>query len=153
MAAHTDMRITRMDEQMKKVRSAKSNKFHDEPGGAVAALANSAKIVGKRAALRTNAAMVSDAELVRPTEAFRIEDGNRASLMPELPLTEHDTWVRANDPDDTVHGTLAASDSFERADEKYVERKDERVSKLSFRQPILKLYDQLGGFIKRSPGD
>ena len=134
---------------MKKVRGAKSNKFHDELGGAVAALANSAKIAGKRAALRNNAAMMSDAELVRPTEDFRIGDGNRASLMPELPLTEHDTWVRANDTDDTVHGTWAASDSFERAEEKYVERKDERVSKLSLRQPILKLYDQLGGFIKR----
>ena len=49
---------------MKKVRGAKSNKFHDELGGAIAALANSAKIAGKRAALRNNAAKVSDAEFV-----------------------------------------------------------------------------------------
>ena len=88
-------------------------------------------------------------EFVRPTEDFRIEDRNRASLMPELPLTEHDTWARANDTDDAVDGTWAASDSFERAEGKYVERKDERISELSFTQPILKLYDQLGGFIKR----
>ena len=31
--------------------------------------------------------------------------------------------------------------------------KNERVSELSLTQPILKLYDQLGGFIKREPGD
>ena len=134
---------------MKKVRGAKSNKFHDELGGAIAGLAHSAKIAVNPAALRTNATMMSDAELVRPTGDFRIGDHSRASLTPELPLTEHDTWVRANHTDGTVDGTWAASDSFERADEKYVERKDERVSKVSFRQPILKLYDQLGGFIKR----
>jgi hypothetical protein len=133
---------------MKKVRGTKCNKFHDELGGAIPALANSAKIAVKRAALRNNAAMMSDAEFCRPTDDFRIRDCNRASLMPELPLTEHDTWVRANDTDDT-DGTWATSDSFERAEEKYVEPKGERVSEVSFMQPILKLYDQLGGFIKR----
>ena len=48
---------------MKKVRGAKSNKFHDELGGAIAGLAHSAKIAVNRAALRTNATMMSDAEL------------------------------------------------------------------------------------------
>ena len=138
---------------MKKARGAKSNKFHDELGGAIAALAHSAKIAGKRAALRNSATMISDAELRRPNEDFRFGDCSRASLLPELPLTEHDTWVRASDTADTVDGACAASDSFERAGEQYAERKDERVSKLSFRQPILKLYDQLGGFIKRKPGN
>ena len=135
---------------MKKVRGAKSNKFHDELGGAIAGLANSAKIAVNPAALRNNATMMSDCRISFGLPKISVSrDHNRASLMPELPLTEHDTWVRANDTDGTVDGTWAASDSFERADEKYVERKDERVSKVSFRQPILKLYDQLGGFIKR----
>ena len=67
----------------------------------------------------------------RPTEDFRIEDRNRASLMPEIPMTEHDTWIRINDTDDAVGGTRAASDSFERAEGKYVERKDQRISELS----------------------
>ena len=46
--------------------------------------------------------------------------------------------------------TRAATDSFERAEGKHVERKDQRISELSpITQPILKLYDQLGGFTKR----
>ena len=88
---------------MKKVRGATSDKFHGEFGGAIAGLANSAKIAVKRAALRNNAAKMSDAaECLRATEDFRIEDQNRASLMPKLPMTEHDTWIRANDADDAV---------------------------------------------------
>ena len=134
---------------MKKVRGATSNKFPDELGGAVAGLAHSAKIAVNRAALRNNAAKMSDGELVRPTGDFRIGDHNRASLMPELPLAE-DTWARANDTDGAVDGTWTASDSFERAEGKYGEQKDEKISELSsITQPILKLYDQLGGFIKR----
>jgi hypothetical protein len=136
---------------MKKVRRATSNKFYGEFGGAIAGLANSANITVKRTALRNNAARLSDAaEFLRATENFRIADQNRPSLMPEMPMPEHDTWTRADDTNDAVDGAWMASDSFERTAGKYVERKDERISELSsITQPILKLYDQLGGFIKR----
>ena len=136
---------------MKKVRGAISNKFHSEFGGAIAGLAHSAKIAVKHSALRNNAAKASDAaDCRRTTDNPRIEDQNRASLIPEIPMTEHDTWTRINDTDDAVGGTRAASNSFERAEGKHVERKDQRTSELSpVAQPILKLYDQLGGFTKR----
>ena len=136
---------------MKKVRGAISDKFHGEFGGAIAGLADSEKMGVKRAALRNNntAKMPDAVKLFWATKDFHTGE-NRASLMPEMPLTEHDTWTRINDTDDTVRGTRAASDSFERAEGKYGERKDEQISELSpITQPILKLYDQLGGFIKR----
>jgi hypothetical protein len=133
---------------MKKVRGAMSDKFHGEFGGAIAGLANSARIAVKRAALRNNTAEASvAADCLRATDDIRIEDQNRASFIPEMPMTEHDTWTRINDTDDAVGGTRAASDSFERAEGKHVEQ---RISELSpITQPILKLYDQLGGFAKR----
>jgi hypothetical protein len=136
---------------MKKVRDAMSDKFHGGFGGAIAGLANSARIAVKRAALRNNTAEASvAAECLRASDDPRIEDQNRASLIPEIPMTEHDTWIRINDTDDAVGGTRAASDSFERAEGKHVERKDQSISELSpITQPILKLYDQLGGFTKR----
>ena len=136
---------------MKKVRGAISDKFHGEFGRTIGGLANSAKIAVKRAPLRNNAAEASDAaDCLRTTDNPRIEDQNRASLIPEIPMTEQDTWTRINDTDDAVGGTRAASDSFERAEGKHVERKDQRISELSpITQPILKLYDQLGGFTKR----
>ena len=134
---------------MKKVRGAIFDKSHGKFGGVIAGLANSAKIAVKRAALRNNAAKASVAADCA-TDDPRIEDQNRASLIPEMPITEHDTWTRANDTDDAVGGTRAASDSFERADEKHVERKDQGISEQSpITQSILKLYDQLGGFTKR----
>ena len=125
-----------------------SDKFHGEFGGAIAGLANSARIAVKRAALRNNTAEASvAADCLRATDDIRIEDQNRASFIPEMPMTEHDTWTRINDTDDAVGGTRAASDSFERAEGKHVEQ---RISELSpITQPILKLYDQLGGFAKR----
>jgi hypothetical protein len=140
-----------MEWPMKNIRGATSDKFHGEFGSAIAGLADLAKIAVKRAALRNNTAKASDAgDFLRATDDPRIEDQNRASLIPEMPLTKHDTWTRANDTDDAVDGTWASSDSFERAEEKYGERKDEKISELSsITQPILKLYDQLGGFIKR----
>jgi hypothetical protein len=112
-------------------------------------LANSAKITVERAALRNNAATLSGAdEFPSATDSFRIGIQNRANLIPEMRLTEHDTWTRASG--DAVDGRWAASDSFERAEGKYGERKDKKVSELSsITQPILKLYAQLGGFIKR----
>jgi hypothetical protein len=136
---------------MKKVRRAISDKFHGEFGGAIAGLANSAKIVVKRAVLRNNTAKASDAaDCLCATNDPRIEDQNRASLIPEIPMTEQDTWTRINDAVDAVGGTRAASDSFERAERNHVARKDQRISELGpITQPILKLYDQLGGFTKR----
>ena len=136
---------------MKKVRGATSDKFHCEFGGPIAGLANSARIAVKRAALLNNTAKVSvAADSLRATDDRRIEDQNRASLIPKIPMTEHDTWTRINDTGDAVGETRAASDSFERAEGKHVEREDQRISELSpVTQPILKLYDQLGGFTKR----
>jgi hypothetical protein len=140
-----------MELPMKKVRRVIPDKFNGKFGNTIAGLVDSEKLTVKRATLRNNSVKLSGAaEFLRATENLCIGDQNLASLMPEMPMTEHDTWTRVDGTNDAVGGARMASDSFERTEKKNVERKDERISGLiSIKQPILKLYDQLGGFIKR----
>ena len=91
-----------------------------------------------RAQLETtiaNAEMVTRAaEFLRDTA--RKDDRNQASLVPRMPATspkQQDTWIRPV-PGGSYGEIDAAGDSFER-----------KVG-----TPILELFDQLGGFVKRS---
>jgi hypothetical protein len=135
---------------MRKVHSATSDALHDQLGASTTGSASSFK---KRTAPRNKflAANADAPMLAGSTEFIPAAPHNQAGLVPEIPMiipTEHDTWTRANNTDDVVDWKCTASGSFERV--ACIEQKNDGISERgTVAPPILKLYDQLGGFIKR----
>src|SRR5262249_12638994 len=89
------------------------------------------------------------AELLRATASN--EDQNQASLVPRLPTTvptQQDTWTRTAPEQDTKNEI--AADPFEGKGPQSAQQQDERSSKQSsITTPILELFNQRGGFVKR----
>src|SRR5262249_2017308 len=91
------------------------------------------------------------AELLRATASS--EERNQTSLVPRMPATvptQVDTWIRTAPGHNGHNEVETAGDSFERDWPQSAQLHDEKNFKDSLNTtPILELFDQFGGFVKR----
>jgi hypothetical protein len=164
---------------MRKIHNTKADTLYFEVYDAIADLAKSVKTAMKRTTLRAElTATIADAEkIINATEVFRSTSclakigeqnqspvpkpltivptqqdtwtRNQASLVSEPLVSTQDTWTRSVSNHDAVAEIHVASNLLEKAQRRFVDKKKRVEGRPFEKPPILRLYDQLGGFIKR----